>query len=124
MAELFQTTPQNITLHLKNIFEEGELEEKATCKDFLIVQNEGEQLPEPTIRKFRIVQKEGKREVSRSVDFYNLNMIISVGYRVKFHIATRFRQWATQRLREYIVKGFVLDGESANAFQPRITVSI
>jgi hypothetical protein len=59
-AELFQTTPQNTILHLKNIFEEGELEEKATCKDLLIVQNEGELLPEETIRKYRIVQKEGK----------------------------------------------------------------
>ena len=65
MAELFQTTPQNITLHLKNIFEEGELEQKATCKDFLIVQNEGELLPEATIRKFRIVQKERKSNPTR-----------------------------------------------------------
>jgi len=68
-------------------------------------------MPEATIRKFRIVQKEGKREVSRTVDFYNLDMIISVGYRIKSHVATRFRQWATQRLREYIVKGFILDDE-------------
>ncbi len=93
MAELFQTTPQNITLHLKNIYEEGELEEIATCKDFLQV------------------QIEGNRQIKRKQKFYNLDAIISVGYRIKSHIATKFRQWATQRLREYIVKGFVLDDE-------------
>lgn len=93
MAELFQTTSQNITIHLKNIFEEGELEEKATCKDFLQV------------------QKEGNREVKRNQKFYNLDAIISVGYRIKSHIATKFRQWATNHLREYIVKGFILDDE-------------
>ncbi|MBL1279597.1 MAG: virulence RhuM family protein [Fluviicola sp.] len=93
MAELFQTTPQNITIHLKNIFDEGELEEKATCKDFLQV------------------QVEGKREVKRERQFYNLDAIISVGYRIKSNVATKFRQWATGQLREYIVKGFVLDDE-------------
>src|SRR5690606_5891292 len=93
MAELFQTTSQNITIHLKNIFEEGELEEDATCKDFLQV------------------QKEGNREVKRKQKFYNLDAIISVGYRIKSHVATKFRQWATKHLREYIVKGFVLDDE-------------
>ena len=93
MAELFQVTIPTINEHIKNIYNEAELGSEAT------------------IRKFRIVQKEGKREVSRSVDFYNLDMIISVGYRIKSHVATRFRQWATQRLREYIIKGFVLDDE-------------
>ncbi|MCF6270242.1 MAG: virulence RhuM family protein [Melioribacteraceae bacterium] len=93
MAELFQTTSQNITIHLKNIFEEGELEEKATCKDFLQV------------------QKEGKREVKREQKFYNLDSIISVGYRIKSHVATKFRQWATTQIKEFIVKGFVLDDE-------------
>ena len=93
MAELFQTSSQNITIHLKNIFEEGELEEKATCKDFLQV------------------QIEGNREVNRKQKFYNLDAIISVGYRIKSHVTTRFRQWATQQIREYIVKGFVLDDE-------------
>ena len=93
MAELFQTTPQNITLHLKNIYEEGELEEQPTCKDFLQVQNEG------------------GRQVQRKQKFYNLDAIISVGYRIRSHVAARFRQWATLRLREYIVKGFVLDDE-------------
>lgn len=93
MAELFQTTTQNITIHLKNIYEEGELEENATCKDFLQVQTEG------------------NRNVQRKQKFYNLDAIISVGYRVKSHIATKFRQWASKQLREYIVKGFLLDDE-------------
>ncbi len=93
MAELFQTSIPNINMHLKNIFEEGELIENLTIKEFLIVQNEG------------------NREVQRKQIFYNLDVIISVGYRIKSHIATRFRQWATQHLREYIVKGFVLDDE-------------
>ncbi len=93
IAELFQTTPQNITLHLKNIYEEGELQEDATCKDFLQV------------------QKEGRRNVQRSLTCYNLDVIISIGYRVKSTIATRFRIWATQRLKEYLIKGFVLDDE-------------
>jgi len=93
MADLFQVTIPTINEHIKNIFNERELSQDAT------------------VRKFRIVQKEGKREVARMVDFYNLDMIISVGYRVKSHVATRFRIWATQRLKEYIVKGFVLDDE-------------
>ncbi len=93
MAELFQTTVPNINLHLKNIFEEGELDTKSTVKDFLTVQNEG------------------GRQVKRTRKFYNLDAIISVGYRIKSHVATRFRIWATQRLKEYIIKGFVLDDE-------------
>ncbi|MDR2580219.1 MAG: virulence RhuM family protein [Fibromonadaceae bacterium] len=93
MAELFQTTIPNINLHLKNIFDEKELEENSTIKDFLIV------------------QKEGNRQIERSQKFYNLDAIISVGYRIKSLLATRFRQWATVRLHEYIKKGFVLDDE-------------
>jgi len=93
MAELFQKDVRTINEHVRNIYEEGEL------------------LPETTIRKFRIVQTEGSRQVSREVDFYNLDVIISVGYRVKSHRGTQFRIWATQRLREYIVKGFTLDDE-------------
>lgn len=93
LAELFQTTPQNITLHLKNIYQEGELQEDRTCKDFLQV------------------QQEGTRTVQRQVNYYNLDAIISVGYRIQSQVATRFRQWATQHIREYIVKGFVLDDE-------------
>ena len=93
MSELFQVKPQNITMHLKNIFNEGELSEKATCKEFLQV------------------QIEGKREVSRRQKFYNLDAIISVGYRIKSSVATQFRIWATQRLKEYIIKGFALNDE-------------
>ena len=93
MAALFQTTVANINIHLKNIFEEGELIESATIKDFLIV------------------RLEGKREVNRTIEHYNLDAIISVGYRIKSKVATRFRQWATQHIKEYIVKGFVMDDE-------------
>jgi hypothetical protein len=93
MADLFQTSQQNISLHLQNVFEEGELVREATHKDFLLVRQEGE------------------RQVSRKVEHYNLDAILSVGYRVKSAVATRFRMWATQRLREYLVKGFVLDDE-------------
>lgn len=93
MAELFQTTKQNVSLHIRNLFDEGELEPLATVKEFLTVQLEGE------------------RDVRRAIEVYNLDVIISVGYRVKSHRGTQFRIWATQRLREYIVKGFVLDDE-------------
>lgn len=93
MAELFQTTKQNISLHVKNLFEEKELERAATVKESLTV------------------QKEGNREVSRTLEHYNLDVIISVGYRVKSQRGTQFRIWATQRLREYLVKGFTMDDE-------------
>ena len=94
LAELFQKYVRTINEHIKNIYNEGEL------------------LPESTIRKFRIVQTEGNRQVSRTVDFYNLGVIIAVGYRVRSHRGTQFRQWATEHLREYIVKGFTLDDET------------
>lgn len=93
IAELFDVETHTINYHLKEIFGSSELSELAT------------------IRKIRIVQKEGGREVSREVEFYNLDVVISVGYRVNSVSATAFRQWATQRLRDYIVKGFVLDEE-------------
>ena len=93
IAELFNTSKQNISLHIQNIFEEGEL------------------IPDSTVKKFLTVQKEGTRDVRRQLDYYNLDMIISVGYRIKSNIATRFRQWATQRLKEYIIKGFTMDDE-------------
>jgi hypothetical protein len=93
MAQLFQVKPQKITMHLKNIYLEGELNQEATCKKFLQV------------------QPEGGRKVERKQKFYNLDAIISVGYRIKSQIATQFRIWATQRLKEYIVKGFVLNDE-------------
>ena len=93
MSELFQTTVPNISMHLRNIFEEGELHQQATVQNHLTV------------------RQEGARQVSRNLEFYNLDAIISVGYRVKSRVATQFRIWATQRLREYIVKGFVLDDD-------------
>jgi hypothetical protein len=93
IADLFQVKPQNITMHLKNVYAENELNEYSTCKDFLQVQNEG------------------GRNVKRIQKFYNLDAIISVGYRIKSGVATKFRQWATQRLKEYIIKGFTLDVE-------------
>ena len=93
MAELFQTTQQNISQHIQNIYDEAELVQEATHKKLLSV------------------RQEGIRQVRRGLDFYNLDMIISVGYRVKSLIATRFRIWATQRLKEYIVKGFTMDDE-------------
>ncbi|MBC8385756.1 MAG: virulence protein RhuM/Fic/DOC family protein [Candidatus Cloacimonetes bacterium] len=91
MADLFQVKPQNITMHLRNIFAEGELKKESTCKDFLQV------------------QKEGSREVKRNQKFYNLDAIISVGYRIKSQIATQFRQWATNRLKDYLVKGYAIN---------------
>jgi hypothetical protein len=93
MAELYRTTKQNVSLHIQNIYEEGEL------------------APEATVKKYLTVRREGSRTVTRSLDHYNLEMIIAVGYRVKSGVATRFRQWATERLREYLVKGFTLDDE-------------
>jgi hypothetical protein len=111
MAELFQTTQQNVSLHIQNIYEEGELTPEATHKESLSVQPKGQAQPSATVREFLIVRQEGSRRVSRSVEHYNLDVIISVGYRVKSHRGTQFRIWATQRLREYIVKGFALDDE-------------
>ena len=93
MAELYQTTPQNITLHLKAIYAEGELGEQATCKECLQV------------------QKEGGRRISRARKFYDLSAILAVGYRVRSARGTQFRRWATERLNEYLVKGFTMDDE-------------
>ena len=93
IAELYGTTPQNITTHLKNIFEEGELDEPSTCKDYLQV------------------QLEGKREVKRKLRHYNLEAILAIGYRVRSLRGTQFRRWATKRLKEYLVKGFVMNDE-------------
>jgi hypothetical protein len=104
MAELFQSSKQNISHHINMIYEEQEL------------------LPEATVKKYLTVQNEGKRKVKRDLEYYNLDMILSVGYRVKSHLATQFRIWATQRLKEYIIKGFVLNddrfksGSSMNYF--------
>lgn len=93
MADLFQTSRTNVVEHIKHIYEEKELNETSTC------------------RNFRQVRKEGNREVNRELPYYNLDMIISLGYRVKSSIATNFRRWATERLKEYMIKGFTMDDE-------------
>ena len=93
MADLYGTTKQNISSHIKNIFDEEELSENSTVKEFLTV------------------QKEGNRNVERKVKYYNLDMIISLGYRIKSKVATNFRKWATERLKEYMIKGFTMDDE-------------
>lgn len=93
MAQLYQTSRTNVVEHIKHIYEEGELALEATC------------------RNFRQVREEGNRKVERELTFYNLDMIIALGYRVRSIIATRFRQWATERLKEYIIKGFTLDDD-------------
>ncbi len=91
MTELFQSSRTNIVEHIKNIYSEGELDQNSTC------------------REFRQVRKEGNREVKRNITYYNLDMIISLGYRIKSSVATRFRIWATERLKEYMIKGFTLN---------------
>jgi hypothetical protein len=93
LVELFESSKANISEHIKNIYTEKELTQEAT------------------VRNFRIVQKEGDREVSRDIEHYNLDLIISLGYRVKSQVATKFRIWATARLREYIIKGFTIDSD-------------
>jgi hypothetical protein len=93
IATLFDTTRENVVQHIRNIYKESELSEDSTCKNFLQVQTEG------------------NRSVKRSIPFYNLDTIVAIGYRVKSQVATRFRQWATQRLHEYIQKGFTMDDE-------------
>lgn len=93
MADLYQTSRTNVVEHIKHIYEEQELDEISTC------------------RKFRQVRTEGNRQVEREIPFYNLDMIISLGYRVKSRIATNFRRWATERLKEYMIKGFTMDDE-------------
>ena len=93
IAELYNTTKQNISFHINNIFNDGELSQNSTVKKYLTVQNEG------------------GRKVNRNLDHYNLDMIIALGYRIQSPVAVRFRQWATQRLHEYIQKGFALDDE-------------
>ena len=93
IAELYQITKQNASLHIKNILEERELD------------------PASTVKKYLTVQTEGSRKVKRTIEYYNLDMILAIGYRVRSHRGTQFRQWATIRLREYLIKGFVLDDE-------------
>ena len=93
MAELYQTSRTNVVEHITHIYEEGELDENSTC------------------RKFRQVRQEGSRQVNREMVYYNLDMIISLGYRIKSSTATNFRRWATERLKEYMIKGFTMDDE-------------
>ena len=93
MAELYQTSRTNVVEHITHIYEEGELDENSTC------------------RKFRQVRQEGNRQVNREMVYYNLDMIISLGYRIKSSIATNFRRWATERLKEYMIKGFTMDDD-------------
>jgi hypothetical protein len=93
LVELYQTAKSTVSEHIKNIYTDEEL------------------TPDATVRKIRTVQNEGKREVERALDYYNLDMIIALGYRINSKIATKFRIWATQRLKEYIVKGFTMDDE-------------
>lgn len=93
MAELFSTSRTNIIEHINNIYSEEELDKNSTCQNF------------------RQVQKEGNRNVTREIPFYNLDMIISLGYRIKSKVATNFRKWATERLKEYMIKGFTMDDE-------------
>lgn len=102
MAKLFGTAPQNITMHIKNIFAEEELKQISTCKDFLQV------------------RKEGKRRVSRNLTYYNLDMIIAVGYRIKSKIATKFRIWATKTLKDYMVKGYIINEKILREKQEQI----
>ena len=97
LVELFQSSKANISEHITNIYEEGELDKESTA------------------RKFRTVQIEGGREVIRNIVHYNLDMIISLGYRVKSKVETNFRKWATERLKEYMIKGFTM--EYAKAFR-------
>lgn len=103
MAKLFETTPQNITMHIKNIYEDEELEQNSTCKDFLQVRNEG------------------KRTVSRKLTHYNLDMILSVGYRIKSKTAVQFRKWATSILKEYLIKGYAINQKALKEQQEKLT---
>ncbi len=98
MAQLYHSSRTNVVEHIKHIYEEGELQEDSTC------------------RKFRQVQIEGNRNMERNIPFYNLDMIISLGYCIKSRIAKQFRIWASERLKEYIVKGFAMDDERLKEF--------
>ena len=105
LVEIYQTSKSNVSEHIKHIFEDGELTKEAT------------------VRKYRTVQIEGSRKVEREVEHYNLDMIIALGYRVQSQVATRFRRWATQRLHEYIQKGFAMDDERLKQEVTVISVS-
>lgn len=104
MADMFATTPQNITLHLKSIYEDQEIDELSTCKEFLQV------------------KQEGNRMVKRKQMFYNLDAILSVGYRVNSKRGTQFRQWATQRLKDYLVKGYAMNQQRLEQLQQTVEI--
>ena len=110
LAEIYDTSQQNISQHIDNIYKDGEL------------------IAEATNKKFLLVRREGNRQVKRNIDHYNLDMVIALGYRVQSQIATRFRRWATQRLHEYIQKGFAMDDErlkqGGNHKRPVISILI
>ena len=106
MAELFQTTRNNVTMHIKDCYDEGELEESSTSKDFLLV------------------QKEGKRTVSRKIKIYNLDVIISVGYRVRSKRGTQFRIWANKVLKDYLLNGKVTNQNRLEYLEKTKTVKI
>lgn len=93
IADLFESSRTNVVIHIGNIYDEGELDKQSTCQEF------------------RQVQKEGNRTIARNIPFYNLDVIVSVGYRIKSKIATNFRKWASERLREYMIKGFTMDDD-------------
>lgn len=105
LAEIYDTTQGNISMHVSNIYKEGELDQNQTYKKFLLV------------------RKEGDRNVQRNIDHYNLDMIIALGYRVQSQVATRFRRWATERLHEYIQKGFAMDDDRLKQGGTVISVS-
>ena len=102
MTKLFETTKQNISLHINNIYKDEELDKTSTVKDFLTV------------------RKEGNRTVSRNIEYYNLDMSIAVGYRVNSKRATQFRKWATNTLKEFITKGYVINEKALKAKQEQI----
>lgn len=104
IAELFDTTPQNITLHLKKVYSEKELNRNSTCKEYLQV------------------QKEGKRNIKRKQLFYNLDAILSVGYRINSKRGTQFRQWATQRLKDYLVQGYAINQKRLEQLQQVVNI--
>ncbi len=104
IAELFQTTKQNVSIHMRNIFDEGELERNRTVKESLTV------------------RREGSRDVRRSIEYYNLDLIISVGYRVKSNVATQFRIWATERLSEFLVQGYAINESRLEQLGTMVTI--
>lgn len=105
LSELFDNTVSNVNIHIRNIYREKELSKNSTIKESLIV------------------QKEGKRMISRKIEYYNLDVIISVGYRVKSKRGTQFRQWATQRLKDYLVQGYAINQKRLEQLQQVVNIA-